>query len=65
MLRIYDAKLKKWRKETKAEVMEKIDIEGKKPCEKCWTKARIGIYAWPVENPAILKRCIHCGRVVA
>lgn len=57
----------KWRKETKAEVMRQEDIEGKRPCSKCWKEARDnGVYVWPL-LPSALKRatrCPGCSRVL-
>jgi len=57
----------KWVKESKQEVMLKVDIEGKSPCDKCWKTARdCGIYVWPLkeEAKAKAKRCLGCGRIV-
>jgi hypothetical protein len=64
MLRVYDSAKGVWRKETKAEVMAKVDIEGKSPCEKCWIKARIGIQSWPLADNVPVKRCLHCNRII-
>lgn len=55
-----------WRSETKEECMEKVDIEGKKPCERCWKAALDGVYVWPIKEEFVntLKRCKHCNRVI-
>lgn len=56
-----------WRKETRAEVMRREDLEGKCPCDVCWKEARDhGVYVWPLlpEAREKLKRCESCGRVI-
>ena len=66
----YDSTTGKWRKETKEEVMEKEDLEGKRPCNKCWRAARdYGVYVWPLTqdgstNEPSFKRCKYCGRII-
>lgn len=62
--KIYDNLTHRWRNENKKELMEKIDIEGKSPCEKCWKHAKHGVYVWPVKDTKSLKRCKFCGRVI-
>lgn len=57
----------KWVKESKEEVMDKEDLEGKKPCEKCWKSALDnGVYSWPLREEFLkaAKRCPKCGRII-
>lgn len=60
--KVYNLGIDGWQEETKEEVMNKLDIEGKKPCELCWEQARNGIYCFPVKKGVELLRC-SCGRV--
>lgn len=64
MILKYDPINHYWREETKEEVLQKEDIEGKNPCNFCWKDAKKnGVYSFPLKNHIRLKRC-KCGRVM-
>lgn len=62
-LKKYNSQTKKWEAESKEEILQKIDIEGNKPCDLCWELARNGVYSFPLTDKVVLKRCL-CGRMI-
>jgi hypothetical protein len=64
MITKYDPVTHTWRAETKEECLQKEDIEGKRPCDKCWKLARDGVFVWPLKDYSKVKRCKSCGRII-